>query len=90
MRGKEVMRIVLIGVSHWHTPFYSDPVLGALLLEWPEQPYVRFWRPQAVRTLRLGAVRFPLAGGRGRQIFRDRGWTPGRHSSTRRTGERPR
>jgi predicted dehydrogenase len=21
------MRIVLIGVSHWHTPFYSDPVL---------------------------------------------------------------
>ena len=22
------MRIVLIGVSHWHTPFYSDPVLG--------------------------------------------------------------
>ena len=27
MRGKEVMRIVLIGVSHWHTPFYSDPVL---------------------------------------------------------------
>jgi len=22
------MRIVLIGISHWHTPFYSDPVLG--------------------------------------------------------------
>ena len=22
------MRIVLVGVSHWHTPFYSDPVLG--------------------------------------------------------------
>ena len=22
------MRIVLIGVSHWHTPFYSDPVLA--------------------------------------------------------------
>jgi hypothetical protein len=22
------MRIVLIGVSHWHTPFYSDLVLG--------------------------------------------------------------
>jgi predicted dehydrogenase len=22
------MRIVLIGVSHWHTPFYSEPVLG--------------------------------------------------------------
>jgi len=21
------MRIVMIGVSHWHTPFYSDPVL---------------------------------------------------------------
>ena len=21
------MRIVLIGVSHWHTPFYLDPVL---------------------------------------------------------------
>ncbi len=21
------MRIVLIGVSHWHTPFYSEPVL---------------------------------------------------------------
>ena len=21
------MRIVLIGVSHWHTPFYSDPVM---------------------------------------------------------------
>ena len=26
--GKKVMRIVLIGISHWHTPFYSDPVLG--------------------------------------------------------------
>src|SRR5213594_1635205 len=24
---KKVMRIVLIGISHWHTPFYSDPVL---------------------------------------------------------------
>ena len=22
------MRIVLIGTSHWHTPFYSDPVRG--------------------------------------------------------------
>src|SRR3989449_10172176 len=22
------MRIVLIAISHWHTPFYSDPVLG--------------------------------------------------------------
>jgi predicted dehydrogenase len=22
------MRFVLIGTSHWHTPFYSDPVLG--------------------------------------------------------------
>jgi len=22
------MRIVMIGVSHWHTPFYADPVLG--------------------------------------------------------------
>jgi len=22
------MRIVLIGISHWHTPFYSDPVPG--------------------------------------------------------------
>ena len=21
------MRIVLIGVSHWHTPFYLDPLL---------------------------------------------------------------
>ena len=21
------MRIVLIGVSHWHTPFYAEPVL---------------------------------------------------------------
>jgi hypothetical protein len=31
MRGKEVMRIVLIGVSHWHTPFYSDPVLSLRL-----------------------------------------------------------
>jgi len=20
------MRIVLIGISHWHTPFYSNPV----------------------------------------------------------------
>jgi predicted dehydrogenase len=26
--GKKVMRIVLIGISHWQTPFYSDPVLG--------------------------------------------------------------
>src|ERR1035438_5271452 len=24
---EKTMRIVLIGVSHWHTPFYSDPVL---------------------------------------------------------------
>jgi hypothetical protein len=23
------MRIVLIGISHWHTPFYSGPVLPA-------------------------------------------------------------
>jgi hypothetical protein len=22
------MRIVLIGITHWHTPFYSNPVLG--------------------------------------------------------------
>ena len=22
------MRIVLIAISHWHTPFYSDPVQG--------------------------------------------------------------
>ena len=22
------MRVVLIGVSHWHTPFYADPVLA--------------------------------------------------------------
>ena len=22
------MRIVLIGVSHWHTPFYAEPVLA--------------------------------------------------------------
>src|SRR5450432_2514029 len=26
-REDRTMRIVLIGVSHWHTPFYSDPVL---------------------------------------------------------------
>lgn len=26
--GKEVRPIVLIGVSHWHTPFHSDPVLA--------------------------------------------------------------
>src|SRR4029078_10212265 len=25
---KTIMRIVLIGVSHWHTPFYSEPVLA--------------------------------------------------------------
>jgi hypothetical protein len=32
------MRIVLIGVSHWHTPFYSDPVLGMKVSpEAPEQ-----------------------------------------------------
>ena len=24
----DLMRIVLIGVAHWHTPFYSDPVLA--------------------------------------------------------------
>jgi predicted dehydrogenase len=24
-KGREPMRIVLIGVSHWHTPFYLDP-----------------------------------------------------------------
>jgi Ni/Co efflux regulator RcnB len=27
-RGERKSCIVLIGVSHWHTPFYSDPVLG--------------------------------------------------------------
>jgi predicted dehydrogenase len=25
--GKKVMRIVLIGIAHWHTPFHSDPAL---------------------------------------------------------------
>jgi predicted dehydrogenase len=24
----DIMRIVLIGVSHWHTPFYAEPVLA--------------------------------------------------------------
>ena len=24
-KGWKRMRIVLIGVSHWHTPFYLDP-----------------------------------------------------------------
>src|ERR1700689_3565994 len=28
VEGTAIMRIVLIGVSHWHTPFYSEPVLA--------------------------------------------------------------
>ena len=49
--GKEDMRIVLIGVSHWHTRFYSDPVLGM-----KDATIVRGERP---RRRARGATRRP-------------------------------
>ncbi len=44
------MRIVLIGVSHWHTPFYSDPVL-----EMPGVTIVGVSDPDIARAAPLAA-----------------------------------
>ena len=44
------MRIVLIGVSHWHTPFYSEPVLGMT-----DATIVGVSDPDAARAAPLGA-----------------------------------
>jgi predicted dehydrogenase len=44
------MRIVLIGVSHWHTPFYSEPVL-----EMPDAAIVGVSDPDAARAAPLAA-----------------------------------
>jgi predicted dehydrogenase len=44
------MRIVLIGVSHWHTPFYSDPVL-----EMKDATIVGVSDPDAARAAPLAA-----------------------------------
>src|SRR6185436_20069309 len=42
------MRIVLIGVSHWHTPFYSEPVLAM-----PDAAIVGVSDPDAARAAPL-------------------------------------
>ena len=42
------MRIVLIGVSHWHTPFYSEPVLAM-----PDATIVGVSDPDAARAAPL-------------------------------------
>ena len=44
------MRIVLIGVSHWHTPFYSEPVLAI-----PDAKIVGVSDPDAERAAPLAA-----------------------------------
>ena len=44
------MRIVLIGVSHWHTPFYSEPVLSM-----PDATIVGVSDPDAQRAAPLAA-----------------------------------
>ena len=44
------MRIVLIGVSHWHTRFYADPVLGMT-----DAPIVGVSDPEAERAAPLAA-----------------------------------
>ena len=44
------MRIVLIGVSHWHTPFYSEPVL-----EMKDATIVGVSDPDATRAAPLAA-----------------------------------
>ena len=44
------MRIVMIGVSHWHTPFYSDPVL-----EMPDAAIVGVSDPDVARAAPLAA-----------------------------------
>ena len=44
------MRIVLIGVSHWHTPFYAEPVLSM-----PDATIVGVSDPDAERAAPLAA-----------------------------------
>jgi predicted dehydrogenase len=53
------MRIVLIGVSHWHTPFYSEPVLAR-----PDMQIVGVSDPDRSRAE-------PLAGRAGCPVFAD-------------------
>ena len=53
------MRIVLIGVSHWHTPFYSEPVLAM-----PDATIVGVSDPDADRAA-------PLAGKAKCPVFTD-------------------
>jgi predicted dehydrogenase len=53
------MRIVLIGVSHWHTPFYSEPVL-----EMADAEIVGVSDPDASRAA-------PLAARAGCTVFTD-------------------
>jgi tetratricopeptide (TPR) repeat protein len=53
------MRIVLIGVSHWHTPFYSEPVLAM-----PDATIVGVSDPDAARAA-------PLAGKAKCPVFTD-------------------
>jgi len=50
MEGKKHMRIVLIGVSHWHTPFYLDPALAQ-----PDVTIVGVSDPDAARAEPLAA-----------------------------------
>ena len=53
------MRIVLIGVSHWHTPFYSEPVLAL-----PDAKIVGVSDPDPARAA-------PLAAKAGCPVFTD-------------------
>src|SRR5262245_55894977 len=53
------MRIVLIGVSHWHTPFYAEPVLAM-----PDVTIVGVSDPDAGRAA-------PLAARAGCPVFTD-------------------
>src|SRR5665213_2189914 len=48
-RGQD-MRIVLIGVSHWHTPFYLDPSL-----ELPDVSIIGVSDPDAARAEPIAA-----------------------------------
>lgn len=55
----QAMRVVLIGVSHWHTPFYSDPVLAM-----PDAAIVGVSDPDPARAA-------PLAARAGCPVFTD-------------------
>jgi len=49
-QGEKRMRIVLIGVSHWHTPFYLDPTL-----EQPDVTIVGVSDPDPERAQQVAA-----------------------------------